>query len=571
MMYRKITFIVLMVLSITPSIAQEGRKVWLSGSSRGIIYADKFETGGDVRDTTTARKTQSGYALVDLGIHVQPVKNVEIQGMLRIRNDLGGFWGSGVTLDLRQLSVKGVIADIIRFQLGDIDYKLSPYTFQNSEEWVLQNTGPLTTVPLDFIRYDVFQNDDLTWRQQGLATDFGFQFKKIIKEANFSLFVNRVQAGFDNGGNDRMIGGGMMEIIPMENLRARFHYVNLFDIAETSSNPVALNNPVQTLAVLYDKQFGAWSGHAEFEGGRSKMEWLGDDEAPVLEDGFFDAQVSAKHASSGIKMSVSWREVGSNFRSPGAQSKRIRFNSSVQAYQRYGNEQALRQISTYDLVRDASLYNTQIQAGLMAFDPRYGNATPYGRATPNRRGVTTGIEWREKADKVGLNIGFDRLSDIVGQGTDEKRNFTLLSVGGDIRIDKYLNLKQKLNLTATWQSENTERDGSEFDAVDLSNSIIQAGLEWEFIPKLSLLGELRQWTSDGTDLLATRDDFSQITDYNTFVTKTNETFWGSGLQYTFSEKIKAQVFYQQFSWEDEISGQLPYKWENWQINLYMAF
>ena len=570
-MYRKIIFIALMVFSIAPSFAQEGRKVWLSGASRGVIYADNFTTGGSETDTVTPRKTQSGYALVDLGIHVQPVKNVEIQGMLRIRNDLGGFWGSGVTLDLRQLSVKGVIADIIRFQLGDIDYKLSPYTFQNSEEWVLQNTGPISSVPLDFLRYDVFQNDDLTWRQQGVATDFGFQFKKVIKEANFSLFTNRVQAGFNNGGNDRMIGGGMMEIIPIENLRARLHYVNLFDLSGTSNNPITLNNPVQTLALMYDKSFTKWSTHAEIEGGQSKMEWIGDTEAPVLEDGFFDAKVSAKHKGTGLKMSASWREVGANFRSPGAQTKRIRYNAAPQAYQLYGNQQDLRDISTYDLVRDASLYNTQIQEGLMAFDPRYGNATPYGRATPNRRGVSTGVEWREKKEKAGFSVGFDRLSDIVGQGTDEKRNFTILSLAGDLRIDQYVGLKHKLELKASYQSESTQRGGTEFETVDLSNGITQIGLEWEFLPKLSLVGEIRQWTSEGTDLYATRGVYSEVIDYNTFETKTNETFWGSGIQYTFSEKIKAQVFYQEFSWEDELSDKLPYQWNNWQINFYMAF
>jgi len=570
-MYRKGILLLIMALTLNLAKAQEGRKVWLSGASRGLIYADNFETGGSETDTVTPRKTQSGYALVDLGIHVQPTKNVEIQGMLRIRNDLGGFWGSGVTLDLRQLSVKGVIADIIRFQLGDIDYKLSPYTFQNSDEWVLQNTGPLTSVPLDFVRYDVFQNNDLTWRQQGLATDFGFQFKKFIKEANFSLFMNRVQAGFNSGRNERMIGGGMLEIIPMENLRARYHYVNLFDIEGTSNYPISLNNPVQTFALMYDKSFKKWSTHAEIEGGQSKMEWIGDTEAPVLEDGFFDAKVSAKHKGTGLKMSASWREVGANFRSPGAQTKRIRFNSAVQAYQLYGNEQDRRNISTYDLVRDASLYNTQIQEGLMAFDPRYGNATPYGRATPNRRGVSTGVEWREKKEKAGFSVGFDRLSDIVGQGTDEKRNFTILSLAGDIRIDQYLGFKQKLELKASYQSESTQRGGNEFETVDLSNAISQIGLEWEFLPKLSLVGEVRQWLSEGTDLYASRGDCSEVIDYNTFVTNTNETFWGTGLQYTFSDRIKAQLFYQQFSWEDELSEKLPYQWDNWQINFYTAF
>ena len=53
----------------------------------------------------TAPKRAGGYALLDLGIKINPNSNTEVMGMLRINNEYGGFWGGGVTFDVRQLYV----------------------------------------------------------------------------------------------------------------------------------------------------------------------------------------------------------------------------------------------------------------------------------------------------------------------------------------------------------------------------------------------------------------------------------------------------------------------------------
>lgn len=53
--------------------------------------------------------------------------------MIRIKNQLGGFYGAGVTFDVRQLYVKGIISNVVRYQLGDINYKLTPFTFYNND------------------------------------------------------------------------------------------------------------------------------------------------------------------------------------------------------------------------------------------------------------------------------------------------------------------------------------------------------------------------------------------------------------------------------------------------------
>ena len=125
---------VLMFFMITvarDSFAQQ-RKVWASGMARSVFQQNKFESDND---SITPRKNNSGHALVDLELNAAPNEQTYLNAMVRIRNDFGGFWGSGVTFDVRQLYLKGLIKNSIRYQLGDFNYKLTPYTFySNSEE-----------------------------------------------------------------------------------------------------------------------------------------------------------------------------------------------------------------------------------------------------------------------------------------------------------------------------------------------------------------------------------------------------------------------------------------------------
>ena len=69
--------------------------------------------------------------LTDLGFKINPNATTEILGMIRVKNDLGGFWGSNVAFDVRQIYVRGVAGNVLRYQIGNIDYKLTPYTFYN--------------------------------------------------------------------------------------------------------------------------------------------------------------------------------------------------------------------------------------------------------------------------------------------------------------------------------------------------------------------------------------------------------------------------------------------------------
>jgi hypothetical protein len=105
----------------TVSAQQDTRKITFVGAARAQFFSDHYHSYYE-EDTVTTAKLNSGNTLVDLGINMRPNPQMEIQGMVRVRNDYGGFWGAGVSFDVRQLYVKGVAGGIVRYQLGDINY-----------------------------------------------------------------------------------------------------------------------------------------------------------------------------------------------------------------------------------------------------------------------------------------------------------------------------------------------------------------------------------------------------------------------------------------------------------------
>ena len=99
------------------SSGQVSQKVWYDGNSRAMFYRDALS--GDLKDidTTSTRSEGEGYTAIDLGMHFTPNDEIEIFSEIRIKNDFGYMWGSGAYVDLRRLSVKGVLNDRISLSL----------------------------------------------------------------------------------------------------------------------------------------------------------------------------------------------------------------------------------------------------------------------------------------------------------------------------------------------------------------------------------------------------------------------------------------------------------------------
>ena len=187
------------------TLGQTGPKVRFTGGARSIISNADIQVNDTIADKTTAKKAVAGYALVDLGFNISPNKNTEILGMIRINNKYGGFYGAGVAFDVRQLWVKGIIADVVRYQLGDINLKQTPFTLYNHNEDQMISQPDVFQLQRDIVNYETFYKSN-TWRQQGLSLDWGLQFNKFVKELNVNAYLTRMNA--TNFGNiqDRLLG-----------------------------------------------------------------------------------------------------------------------------------------------------------------------------------------------------------------------------------------------------------------------------------------------------------------------------------------------------------------------------
>ena len=134
------------------------KKFNITGLARGNFYADRLNQSSEITDSVTIPKLNSGHILSDLAFSIRPSKSMEVMAMARIRNDYGGFWGSGVTFDIRQMYVKGVIGGIVRYQLGDINDRMTKYTLWNQDQEFLQTTPTIFKQQFDVLNYDHFYN-----------------------------------------------------------------------------------------------------------------------------------------------------------------------------------------------------------------------------------------------------------------------------------------------------------------------------------------------------------------------------------------------------------------------------
>jgi hypothetical protein len=83
-------------ISMATVYAQDDKnKVYPSGYARGTFYSQDINVESAMPDTITPRKLNSGHVLTDVAINLRPNDVTEILGMVRIRNDFGGFFGRG--------------------------------------------------------------------------------------------------------------------------------------------------------------------------------------------------------------------------------------------------------------------------------------------------------------------------------------------------------------------------------------------------------------------------------------------------------------------------------------------
>ena len=227
--------------------AQKDRKINFIGTARSLMNSNYLSVRDSIPDTASVKRNDGGYALVDLGVNIKPNKNTEILGMFRIRNEFGGFWGSGVSFDVRQLWVKGVVANALRYQLGDLNLKQTPFTLFNHHADQIDSMPEVFNLQRNIVSYERFYMNNNTWRMQGANVDFGLSFSKYLKEINVNAFLTRVNATNFTSVPDRLMSGYTIQFVQSKNLQLSFNSNHIFDVKGTVANDNLFKSSVNTI------------------------------------------------------------------------------------------------------------------------------------------------------------------------------------------------------------------------------------------------------------------------------------------------------------------------------------
>jgi len=534
------------------SSGQISQKVWYDGNSRAMFYRDALS--GDLKgvDTTSTRSEGEGYTAIDLGMHFTPNDEIEIFSEIRIKNDFGYMWGAGAYVDLRRLSVKGVLNDRISFNLGDMYLKQTSFTLNNFGQELSKYEPSVFQAYRDLIEYENFYLDNY-WRMQGLQSNFSYTFYNAINSVEADFFASRVR-GVEWLGEPELLMLGGTSLIKLENsLSLAINHVNSFEVQSSSLDTATYYNPVTNIQLKYDKKINSLTYRFSLDLGGSTRGWEKNNGTTIFEasGGFFKGKIKA--VGKNLKSSLSLSYVDPDFRSAGAQSRRVDYVSAPSSYAYYTNNTILRPVSLMDITTDPNIYNHRLSTSLMQYNKLYNAVSPYGEATPNRVGTSALFDYKNNDESILATADLAFFQEIIGQGTEEKRSLFSSGLSIAAHIDKMTPLKNKTVFEASVSSEGVSRGGSELESVSFNSLLLSAGLSYELFKGLKLIGGVKSFSGKGNEVGAQRDEYDQVVGYKLLNFDSKEGVMMLGLQYNFTNDIYFSLQTNQIEIDDKTS------------------
>ena len=430
---------------------------------------------------------------------------------LKFSNEFGGMWGNRSVVELRDLTAKGVINNKIKFSVGDIFLKQTKFTLFNYDQELSKNEPSVFNFYRDFVNYENFYKANY-WRLQGIQTNFSYNMYNFVEQVDVDAFTARVR-GLEWLGKPELLMIGGSAVIRLSNkMSIGTHYINTFEVLSSSSTTVSYYNPVLNTQLSYTGDINDIPYELLIEGGFSKRGWEGDDLAPEVSGNFIQTSFKSKNKISNINFG--FRYVDTDFRSIGAQTRRVVFDNTPTSYPYYSNNYTQRKVSLLDIVSDPKIYNQSLSTSLMNYNPMYSSVMPYGDATPNRIGVNADIDKIKILDYLSAGISLQYFSEIIGQGTTQKKNFNKSSLFVNLDLDKLLSLKNKVNLEGGINFESVKREGSDFEKIDFNSNLYSGSISIEIIKNLNIIGGAKVFYADGNEFISERDNYDQVIDYS---------------------------------------------------------
>jgi len=552
-------------------VAQNSPKFSMKGGARSVLANSELQVKDSIPDKVTAPKNAGGYALIDLGFNIRPNKNTEILGMIRINNRFGGFWGAGVTFNVRQLWLKGVIADKVRYQLGDINLKQTPFTFWNHDEDRCIQQPAVFDLQRDIVNYESFYVPG-TWRQQGAAVDFGLESLKLKSEWNFRGYLTRLNATNFGSQPERLHVGSTANWVWNKKATLAYNLSRIFDVKETAAQPLLFQNTVQTLSWELRQAIGKKQFTLGGEAGNSSYRIVHDTASPHLQDFFVHGFVKVAPESKRWEAEAGYINVGPEFRSMAAQSKRIDYNAQPLLYNRYTQLQIDRPLHLLDFIGNANLYRTGINTKLMVYNPMINNVLPYGIATFNRKGFYAKAKYNIVKNTISMEAQHWRLSEILGQGTPELKKMDMTRLDVNCDAGKLLGMKKQAKLHVSACNQNTRRKSPRaYEELDLSSLLLSAGFELEVMNDIDLLGGYTALQAKGSDLMAIRNDYTEVIDFAGFSADQKHSTAAAGFRVRFGGKTYLALMYQRMQFQNKAQAFRDYSIGQMQAIYNMTF
>ena len=533
-------------LMLSPILVQSQvkSKLWYDGNSRVIFNRDALEGTIKDIDTVSTRSNGGGSTVLDLGFHFTPVDDIEIFSEIRLKNDFGGMWGNKSVVELRRLSAKGIVNNKIAFSIGDIYLKQTKFTLYNYEQELSQYEPSVFKFYRDYVNYENYYQSNYH-RLQGLQTNFSYNMYNFIEQLDFDAFTARIR-GVEWLGKPELLMLGGSAIVRLSNkINLGSHYVNTFEVLSSSNGTVAYYNPVLNTQISYSGSVNDNPYKMLLEGGFSKRGWDGDSLAPEVKGNFMQASIHSKRING--ELDLGFRYVDSDFRSMGAQTRRIQYNNSTTTYPYYSNNYTQRKVSLLDVMSDPNVYNKNLSTSLMSYNPMYSSVTPYGDATPNRIGFTAKISNMNITDFFSTNIQTQYFSEVIGQGTTQKRMLNKSALQSMLLLNKLLSTKKSLILEGSMNLETVNRAGEDFEKIDFTSILYSGSISYELIKNFKIIAGAKVFYAEGNEFIADRDKYDQINDYSNHIYDSKETILIAGLQHHFTEDIYFTMQYNQFN------------------------
>lgn len=536
-------------------------KIQFNGVARGDMSHNWLSSD----DTTNVDQSLGGAALIDLHLDIRPSDAVRISSTLRVKNAIGGFWGQGASLELREISIKGVAAKRIKYRFGDIDSRMTPYTLWNNDGECANNEADVFKFIRE-IRHQENFNYHNYWRNQGADLAWRLGFDKGMESIDFTTFAMRNRSLDDGKTPDRMQAGGNMQFNITNHSYIGLNYINLFDLPKTVSKTYyeKYTNGVGTT----DFSFKLGKIRTFGELGFSTINYVDTSDTKTVntKGNFFELGLSRALPQFRMYVEASFRRVNQNFFSAGAQSKRINYTSDVNVLPVVGTNSYNRTIALLDLITDDAIYNQAISYGLMDYEMIFNNVTPYGKATPNRQGfdiLFKRLFLRESTTELEVQV----LQDVAGQGSEKKKNYLLARWSSIVNVDEIFDWNKSVSVTAGYQFASASRDEDRVykmskelvKPVDLHSHTIDLGTSVEILNRVDVLLGTKILLYKGTDYKAILNGFNETVKYKCETYDGSQMLTAAGLRYRFNDNISLTMQYDRFTLKDKIDDGNSYK------------